>query len=248
MKISMEGKRFGRLMVLQDSGKRGSDGSILWTCKCDCGNTKDILGTNLRNGKVVSCGCYQKEKAKETINNNRNTPKSLIGNKYGKLLVLEDSGQRTKQRRIIYKCQCDCGRVALVSSACLVSGDTISCGCLKQSRGEYYIEQCLKNNNIIYEREFTNYLLKSEKNGYYRFDFALFKSNLLIGLIEFDGKQHFEQLDEHIFTKSRLEEIQHNDKIKNQYCKDYGIPLLRIRYDEKDIDKKVLEFYSSIET
>lgn len=248
MKIEMIGKRFGRLLVLKDSGRRASDGSILWTCKCDCGNIKDILGTNLRKGKVTSCGCYQKEKAKETISLNRKVPKTLIGNRYGKLEVLEDSGQRTKQRRIIYKCRCDCGNIALVSSACLINGDTISCGCLKQSQGEYYIEQCLKSNNILYQKEYTNQSLKTEKNGYYRFDFALFKNNDLIGLIEYDGKQHFEELDKNIFTYSRLKEIQYNDRMKNLYCEKNNIPLLRIKYDEKNIDKIVMDFYLSLET
>jgi hypothetical protein len=36
----------------------------------------------------------------------------------------------------------------------LTSGHKNSCGCLKQSVGEYNIEQILKNNNISYLKEY----------------------------------------------------------------------------------------------
>lgn len=60
MKIEMADKRFGRLRVLRDVGcnKRGS---VLWKCLCDCGNTKIILGDNLRAGATKSCGCLHRE-------------------------------------------------------------------------------------------------------------------------------------------------------------------------------------------
>jgi hypothetical protein len=37
------------------------NGHSNWLCKCDCGTEKEILGTNLKTGKVVSCGCYHKK-------------------------------------------------------------------------------------------------------------------------------------------------------------------------------------------
>lgn len=41
----------------------GAKGMAAWLCKCDCGTTKTVIGNNLRQGHVVSCGCYQKEVA-----------------------------------------------------------------------------------------------------------------------------------------------------------------------------------------
>lgn len=31
--------------------------SIVWHCKCDCGNEKDVPSTYLKNGITTSCGC-----------------------------------------------------------------------------------------------------------------------------------------------------------------------------------------------
>ena len=37
-KKDLTGKRFGRLLVEYDTGKKNSYNRILWNCKCDCGN------------------------------------------------------------------------------------------------------------------------------------------------------------------------------------------------------------------
>ena len=58
--INLIGKRFGRLIVIQQAG-REKFGEILWLCKCDCGNEKITSSSRLRKGKCTSCGCYQKE-------------------------------------------------------------------------------------------------------------------------------------------------------------------------------------------
>ena len=48
--------------------------------------------------------------------------------KFGKLLVLERAGN-DKQRRALWKCQCDCGNITIVRGIYLRSGHTISYGC-----------------------------------------------------------------------------------------------------------------------
>lgn len=53
----LTGRRFGRLTVLERASNRGRH--VYWTCKCDCGTVKEIRPDGLRNGRVVSCGCYQ---------------------------------------------------------------------------------------------------------------------------------------------------------------------------------------------
>ena len=54
------GKRFGRLIVLTDSGQRKGR-KVLWKCKCDCGNTIIVKSTQLTSGKTQSCGCFKDE-------------------------------------------------------------------------------------------------------------------------------------------------------------------------------------------
>lgn len=55
----------------------------------------------------------------------------------------------------------------------LRQGIVTSCGCLGKSKGEYNIEQLLKNNNICYSKEYSVKI----NNIYYRFDFAIFLDN-----------------------------------------------------------------------
>ena len=49
-------QRFGKLVVLYPCDyKRAS--SIIWHCKCDCGNECDVESYSLRKGFTQSCGC-----------------------------------------------------------------------------------------------------------------------------------------------------------------------------------------------
>ena len=63
-KIDLTNQRFGRLVVLRDSGKRVKDGHIIWACKCSCGKQVKVISGNLRYGHTRSCGCLKREQAK----------------------------------------------------------------------------------------------------------------------------------------------------------------------------------------
>ena len=56
-KKELSGRTFGRLIVISDSGKRAKDGTIYWSCRCECGNILDVYSKSLTNGKTRSCGC-----------------------------------------------------------------------------------------------------------------------------------------------------------------------------------------------
>ena len=61
---NIQGDRFGRLIALKVVGK-SKHGSLIWECICDCGKTKEIVSSNLMQGKTKSCGCYHRERATE---------------------------------------------------------------------------------------------------------------------------------------------------------------------------------------
>lgn len=48
-------------------------------------------------------------------------------------------------------------------------------------------------------------------------------------MIEFDGKQHCVSNGQ-FFTEEKVQQIQYRDKLKNQWCKNNNIPLIRIPY------------------
>jgi hypothetical protein len=51
------GKKYGKLLVLGQTEKRGNDGSIMWQCKCDCGKIHYASTNSLNTGAIASCGC-----------------------------------------------------------------------------------------------------------------------------------------------------------------------------------------------
>jgi hypothetical protein len=52
-----------------------------------------------------------------------------VGEKYGNLVVVEDSGEKNKRNKILWLCRCDCGNEILLGSEQLSRGKT-SCGCV----------------------------------------------------------------------------------------------------------------------
>ena len=66
------GKRFGRLFVVEYAGDEfiGSDNNSRYICQCDCGKTVMVGQGKLKSGHTKSCGCLQREKATERMNNN----------------------------------------------------------------------------------------------------------------------------------------------------------------------------------
>ena len=58
--IDLTGQRFGKLLVVKQLPReRNEKGKLLrakYLCQCDCGNTCEVAGENLRGGKH-SCGC-----------------------------------------------------------------------------------------------------------------------------------------------------------------------------------------------
>ena len=65
-KKDLTGMRFGKLIAIEPTDKREHH-SIVWKCKCDCGNITEANTEHLMRGAVQSCGCLL-SKGEETIN------------------------------------------------------------------------------------------------------------------------------------------------------------------------------------
>ena len=133
-------------------------------------------------------------------------------------------------RSCVWKCICDCGNITYVTSERLQNGNTKSCGCLK-SKGEMLISKILLDNNIPFEKEKTFKSCTFNTGALARFDFWVNNSYI----IEFDGKQHFENTGGWN-NNNQLEKTQLHDLIKNEWCKNNNIPIIRIPYTIKDIN------------
>lgn len=62
----LSGMKFGKLLVVS---RRGSNkhGKATWDCVCDCGGKTVSVGGNLVSGVAKSCGCKQREAARNTL-------------------------------------------------------------------------------------------------------------------------------------------------------------------------------------
>ncbi len=103
------------------------------------------------------------------------------------------------------------------------------CPVCKQSQGEYRIKTWLDNHNVKYKKEYSFEDLKGLGNCKLRFDFCIFdKSGNIKTLIEYDGKQHFEETP---YMKDN-EKVRLHDLRKNEYCIKNNYDLLRINYKD----------------
>ena len=220
-KDSLVGKRFGKLTVIEKVGTSSKNKEYLWKCQCDCGNTKIVSSYHLRSNHTRSCGCYISETFEKPIE---------LGTVFGKLEVIAKT-DRTYYKSRLYECKCECGNVIEESSNSLRRGHTQSCGCLK-SKGEMGISKILRENNISFEPQKTFDDCRNPKTNKLLF-FDLHVSNKYI--IEYDGKQHFEADEQGWNTEEHLQEVKTRDNIKNEYCRQHGIPIIRIPYTHKNI-------------
>lgn len=232
------GNTYGYLTVIERA-ENTKEGRAMWKCKCKCGNETIVLGKHLRSGNTKSCGCFQRERAAQA---NMDRVGSLVGKKFGKLTVISENGFITHasgRRSRIYYCECDCGNI--VPSAqhqYLAFGDLTSCGCIR-SKGEYQIEQLLKEHGIKYIREYSFSDLVDDLP--LRFDFAIFKNNQLLCLIEFQGEQHYNPSNG-FYNETIVE----HDMMKREYCDKNNIKLIVVNYkrnyDIKYEDLRLEEF------
>lgn len=112
------------------------------------------------------------------------------------------------------------------------------------SSGETNIIKYLEDHGqeFEYEKMFSD--CRNVSNNYpLRFDFFLPDKKLII---EYDGQQHFTPVN---FggrgkekSKKSFERQQDNDKIKNTYCKNHNISLLRIPFTSKDNIPNIIDF------
>lgn len=223
-KVGQQSKEF---LILEKTAMRGKDGCIIYKCQCQkCGNLEFIPSNRLRgDSSAKRCSeCYVKT----------TTLIDLTGYETGYLKVLyrdPDPAHYGKEKEAYWVCQCQkCGAFRSIRGFSLTHGLVQSCGCIK-SKGEEKIAQLLYENRIIFKKEFSfSDLVYKNK---LKFDFAIFDdADNLKYLIEYDGEQHFHYRESGTGwnTKEAFQEVQIRDFLKNCYCQENKIPLIRIPY------------------
>ena len=238
-RIDNIGQKYGKLTIVD----------IIWgdertkaICKCDCGNDYIGVKSDIISGHTQSCGCLWHESV--SIANTKDWTGHISD--YNIEFLYQDYMNENGQW--LWKCRCGvCGNLFTALPAKINNGHITSCGCRIQSFGEEYIDRLLQEFEIkfIPQYKFDDCKLKYVL----RFDFAIMNEYVLIGLIEYDGKQHFEPI-EFFGGLDGFKKTQERDNIKNAYCKTHNIPLLRLPYtlSSNEIKIKIYEYYLSLTT
>lgn len=233
----MIGKQFGSLQVIRKASKKETpwrSHSTPLVCTCiECNITSIIRKED------VEKGCVQCKINRGELQGGRGHKSISPGDRFGKLVAIEYETKQTIQGKSIsyVKCKCDCGNIVSIRKDHLTGyqkgkgeiGHTISCGCSQESAGELYIKTMLDQIGVKFKPQYKI----PELSSFMKFDFAVFdKNNNLSFLIEYDGIQHFKAVD-CFGGEEKLKIQQERDQRKNWYCKNKGIPLIRIPYSEK---------------
>ena len=233
------GMKFGEWEVIErDYNPTSKQHSTFWFCKCNlCGNIYSVSRDSLVNNKSQCCNHCKGTK----ISEKSSVTSWRKGDQYGFLTIIDRSHYQGKH--LYVKCKCICGKEISVRLEHLKGqghGRIISCGCQTKSSGEVKITQLLENNNINFQ---SQYRIK-EFNILSPFDFAIFDdNNNLLGLIEFDGEQHFKPVK--YFGGEEVYKMQkQRDKAKDDWCLKNNINLIRIPYT--DYNKLSIEYLVSI--
>ena len=187
--------------------------------RCSCGNTFKRSFGDIRDNKRIKC--------QECTGNKLSLEELKIKTKEISECELISKEYINSQKKLDFKCKC---------------GETFSCSwdkfyyhtqrrcqiCSKQqSKGEYTIEQYLIINNLSYKKQFTFDNCRNERK--LRFDFAIMDDKELNYLIEFDGSQHYKPA-KYMGGEEKYKTTKINDGIKDDYCKQNNINIVRIPY------------------
>jgi len=124
------GRRYGRWLVIGPPQKntKPTNSHAFFLCRCDCGTVRYTSGYKLLTGTSKSCGCTRKEAASKRLK------KDLLGQRFDRLVVVEEEPIRTKRGKVRWKCLCDCGNTRTFASFILLKGGADSCGCKTKER------------------------------------------------------------------------------------------------------------------
>jgi very-short-patch-repair endonuclease len=202
-----------------------------------CMNKDGFLGkiniTNLKKNKMFTVLSPKFDPESTIYNSNK-----IINNKGCKTKVLKFLNNESLQNSKVL-CKCECGNIYDVKLSSLIYNNAYRCrSCSKnESSLEKKVDSFLVSNNILFEKQ-KRFNDCKDKNTL-PFDFYIPSMNICI---EVDGKQHYTVINfsnNFEISKLQFEKIKKHDIIKNEYCKQKNIKLVRISYLEIQNDEYI---------
>lgn len=130
----LTGKTFNRLLLKERLIIKNKHNirKTFYECLCSCGNFTVVKATEIKSGKIKSCGCLKKEICRSRAND-------WTGKKVGKWTVISKDQVRTKIKHIFWICECECGTLKSISGTTLGVNyrKNINCSCGCHVSGEF---------------------------------------------------------------------------------------------------------------
>lgn len=202
-------------------------------CHKTCGHVYEVQPRRVRMGR--KCPECHGNKRKDTSWFTEQV-KQLEGNEY------EVIGDYVNNKTHIYMRHETCGHQFPVRPAHFLDGRR--CPKCRMSKGEKLVGKVLEHFKLHHQPQ-----QKFDDCRHIQrlpFDFGIYTPHgELIALIEFDGQQHYEVV-EAFGSEADFKRRIRNDRIKDDYAKAKGIPLLRIAYFETRPKKMMTDFLVSV--
>lgn len=232
------------LKVLDD-GSNYENGFSKIKLLCSCGDVFYSSPVYILRNKKYQCDKCGREKSNESKRIGYDKVKKEIESHDCKILTKREEYKNTHDK---IRLRCKCGKEFETSFDVMRSNNKYQCNdCgyknAKVSKGEERITEYLEHNKIIFKSQYSFEDCKYKQK--LRFDFAVFDENSnLAFLIEFDGEQHFRAFD-YYGGDDKFELVKKRDEIKNNYCKNNNIKLIRIPYNKIDNIHNILKEHIS---
>lgn len=189
------------------------------------------------------CRLCANEKIGKSIAQPEETRRKIEDKNGHKLIIIDERPLRTGFNDLKVQCK-KCQKKMTFTCSNLILQEVECKFCGMKSRGERNIKRFLERNGIKYksQKTFSDCINPKSKQPL-RFDYYLEELNICV---EFDGVHHFKE-EEYFggnkpawYSKMDYENIKFRDELRDNYCKENGIKMIRIPYWKKDQINNIL--------
>lgn len=154
---------------------------------------------------------------------------NIIGQKFGRLLVIKEFSERTPNGHKKYVCNCDCGNTHITSGESIRKGSSKSCGCLRREyKSSNYNEN--RKQQILKDLYHSTVVKRCKSKGWVDFlDFSLFE-NIVQSNCKYCGVEPISKIEDRSNKNNGYLMVNGVDRIDSDlgYTRENSVPCCKI--------------------